>query len=81
VPRTALLGGADGGLPLVDAVVMSGLANSKSRARQSIDGGGVYVNNRRVDDPTATLGVADLLHDRYVVLRLGKRNYHLLVAG
>ncbi len=39
------------------------------------------MNNRRVDDPTATLGVADLLHDRYVVLRLGKRNYHLLVAG
>jgi len=31
--------------------------------------------------PDRHLGVADLLHDRYVVLRLGKRNYHLLVAG
>jgi tyrosyl-tRNA synthetase len=42
--------------------------------------GGAYVNNRRVEDGGRVLGSGDLLHDRYVVLRRGRRDYHLLVA-
>jgi tyrosyl-tRNA synthetase len=39
--------------------------------------GGVYVNDRRVQDTDARLGGADLLFDRYLVLRKG-RDYHLV---
>ncbi|MGO9962231.1 MAG: tyrosine--tRNA ligase [Acidimicrobiales bacterium] len=66
------------GLPLVDALVGSGLVSSKSAARTAITQGGVYVNNARRADPEASLGRGDLLVDRYVVLRKGRRDYHLL---
>ena len=56
----------------------SGLASSKSAARTAITQGGVYVNNARRADPEACLGRGDLLVDRYVVLRKGRRDYHLL---
>ncbi|MGI8794868.1 MAG: tyrosine--tRNA ligase [Acidimicrobiales bacterium] len=69
---------ADGidGLALVDVLVNAGLAKSKGEARRAFPG--VYVNGRQVDDADATLTKGDLLHGRYIVLRRGKKNYHLL---
>lgn len=82
-PSSAVARGelADGGLPLVDALVASGLAASRSEARRTVTQGGAYVNNRRVADEDRVLGTGDLLHDRYVVLRRGRRDYHLLRVG
>ena len=70
----------DGGVPLVDAMVAGGLASSRSEARRTIDQGGAYVNNRRVEDVSRVLSRSDLLHDRYVVVRRGRRDYHLVVV-
>jgi tyrosyl-tRNA synthetase len=66
------------GWPLVDALVASGLELSKAAARRRITEGGAYVNNGREADPDRRLGPADLLHDRYLVLRKGRRAYHLV---
>jgi tyrosyl-tRNA synthetase len=68
----------DGGMTLVDALVTSGLAPSKGRARTTVTQGGAYVNNRRVDASDARLGPDDLLFGRYLILRRGQRDYHLL---
>ncbi len=68
----------DSGLSLVDALAASGLVGSKSQARTTITQGGAYVNNRRQSDPERVLRREDLLLDRYVVLRRGRREYHLL---
>jgi tyrosyl-tRNA synthetase len=68
----------EGGMSLVDALVASGLVPSKGQARTTITQGGAYVNNVRVADVDARLGRDDLLHGRYLVLRRGSRNYHLL---
>ena len=38
------------------------------------------MNNRRVASDDATVGTSDLLHDRYVLLRRGKRHPHVVVA-
>jgi len=67
-----------GGFALVDALVSTSLVSSKTAARTALAQGGVYVNNRRRADPEACLGRDDLLVDRYVVLRKGRRDYHLL---
>ena len=75
LPRSAL---DAGGLELVDLLVSSGLVRSKTAARTALAQGGVYVNNRRRLEPEARLDRADLLADRYVVLRRGRRDYHLL---
>jgi tyrosyl-tRNA synthetase len=55
-------------------LVSAGLAKSNGDARRAIAQGGVYVNNRRLEDEDAVLGESDLLHGRFAVLRRGKRN-------
>ena len=55
-----------------------GWSPSKSAARTAIDQGGVYVNNRREADVDRRLGPSDLLVGSYLVLRRGKRSYHLV---
>jgi tyrosyl-tRNA synthetase len=77
VPRSELL---HDGLTLVDLLERTGLATSKREARRTIEGGGAYVNNVRQTDTGRTLGPADLLHERYVVLRKGPRGVHIVRA-
>jgi len=75
VTRAAL---SDGGVAVVDLLVSSGLAISKADARRKIQGGGIYLNNQRVADAAqmATLGQA--IDGRFLVLRQGRRQYHLV---
>jgi tyrosyl-tRNA synthetase len=68
----------DGGAPLVDLLVETGLAPSRGRARTTIEQGGAYMNNRREEDVARSIGVDDLVAGRYVILRSGKKNYHLV---
>jgi tyrosyl-tRNA synthetase len=75
LPRDRLVGD---GLPLVDALVESGLAKSKSEARRTIEQGGAYVNNRPRTDVAARLTAADLASQTVMVLRSGKKKYALL---
>jgi tyrosyl-tRNA synthetase len=65
-------------LPLTEALVLAQLAPSKGQARKDIEGGGVYVNNIKVADFARTLGQADLLFGKFVLLRKGKRTYSVL---
>jgi tyrosyl-tRNA synthetase len=65
------------GLPLVDLLVETG-APSKSQARSIVEQGGVYVNNRRETEVTRTLTSEDLVAGRYLLVRRGKKNYHLV---
>lgn len=60
--------------PLVDLFAATGLVPSKSAARRAIQEGGAYLNNTKVTDVDARVSAADVLHDRYLVLRRGKRN-------
>jgi tyrosyl-tRNA synthetase len=77
VPKTSFEGT---GLPIVDAVIASGFAPSKGAARRLIEGGGIYVNNRRVADVSAMIGLSSLIDGQYLVLRKGAREYHLVRA-
>ncbi len=70
-----------GQLTIVDALVQSGAAKSKGDARSIINQGGAYVNNRRVDDIDHRIDSGHLLHDRYALLRKGRRDYRILRFG
>jgi tyrosyl-tRNA synthetase len=76
--RNALGANGAGGIDIVDALTAAGVCKSKGEARRAVEGGGIYVNNRRVDGLDRALGVDDLLQGRFVVLRKGRREYHLL---
>ncbi len=67
-----------GGLPIVDALVAAGLAKSKGEARRTVEQGGAYVNNRRVEGVETRLTAADLASQSVMVLRTGKKKYALL---
>ena len=54
---------------------------SRSAARATVEGGGAYVNDRRVADLDHRVTESDLLAGSYVVLRKGRRTYHLLQFG
>ncbi|MBT3822229.1 MAG: tyrosine--tRNA ligase, partial [Nitrospinaceae bacterium] len=65
-------------ISVIDVLAESGLCKSKSMARKDLKGGGIYVNNNRRGEESAEISPGDLLFGRYVLLRKGKKNYHLL---
>jgi tyrosyl-tRNA synthetase len=69
----------DGRLSLVDALIRTGLASSRSDARRQLSAGGIYVNNRRQAEDRP-LTVDDALQGRFVILRRG-RNQRVLAVG
>ena len=76
IPRAELLGG----LSLVESLERTGLATSKKDARRTVEQGGAYVNNVRQTDDERTFAADDLLHDRYLVLRKGRKEVHIVRA-
>ena len=75
LPRSHLEGE---GWSLLDALVAAGLAASKSAARRTIQQGGAYVNNRRIQDVEYRLTPENLASPTVIVLRSGKKKYALL---
>jgi tyrosyl-tRNA synthetase len=67
------------GIDVAELLVRCDLAASLSEARRFLSQGGVYVNNVRVDG-TTPLDASRVLHDRYFVLRRGRRQLHLVVV-
>ena len=65
------------GISLVDLLVRTRLAESKGSARKLIEGGGVYLNNER-QQQAATITSGHLKWPGAILLRTGKKNYHLL---
>lgn len=74
LPRSELEGD---GLAVLD-LLTTRVATSKGEARRSISEGGMYLNNRRISDPAQKVTVQDALEGRFLVLRKGRKNYHLV---
>jgi tyrosyl-tRNA synthetase len=82
VPVTTLAGQElQAGIPLVDLLVRTKLASSKSQARKLIQSGGAYLNNRRIADVEHAVDASQLATERMLVLRSGKKTHHLVKVG
>jgi tyrosyl-tRNA synthetase len=66
------------GTNIVDLMVDNGFVKSKGEARRAIAEGGINLNNRRVNDPARQVTTADLVDGHFLVLRRGKKTYHLV---
>jgi len=71
----------EAGPQLLDVLVNAKLADSKGAAKRLVQQGGVSVNGAKVDDIARALGAADVLPNGLLVLRAGKKNFHLLRVG
>ena len=69
-----------GGVLLVDILVETKLAKSKRAARDLIGQGGAYVNNVAWKEVEAKINLTQALSGRAILLRSGKRTYHLLIV-
>jgi tyrosyl-tRNA synthetase len=69
------------GARLTDVLAETPLATSKSEARRQLQAGAISVNGERVDDPYATLSRDDLLHGAVILLRRGKKVWHVTRWG
>jgi tyrosyl-tRNA synthetase len=63
---------------LVELLAETGIAASKGEARRSVEGGGVYLNNLRVDDVARRVTTNDTIDGRFTLIRIGKKRYHLV---
>ncbi|GAA1145932.1 tyrosine--tRNA ligase [Ornithinicoccus hortensis] len=59
---------------IVDALVASGLADSRGAARRTVAEGGASLNNVKVTDAEQVLGESDFLHGRVALVRRGRKN-------
>ena len=68
------------GLGIVDLLLTTGLAGSRSAARRLVAQGGAYANDQRVDNPD-TVFRADVFQDGELLLRAGKKRYHRVLVS
>ncbi|AKU16682.1 tyrosine--tRNA ligase [Luteipulveratus mongoliensis] len=66
------------GATIVDALVATGVADSRNAARRLVGDGGVSINNAKVADPEQTLSDEDFLHGQVVLIKRGRKH---LAAG
>jgi tyrosyl-tRNA synthetase len=66
------------GIRLTDLCEQLGVYNSKGEARRAIEGGGLYLNGLRVENPVCSIHRSDLLHDKHIILRKGKKEYFVV---
>ncbi len=62
------------GASVVDALVATGLVESRNAARRVISDGGASVNGVLVTDPEAVLAADDFLHGQVALVRRGRRS-------
>lgn len=77
VPRDRLAAG----IPAYELLREAGLAASNGEARRLIKGGGARVNDQRLDDESASLGLEQLTPDGVIKLSAGRKRHALVRAG
>jgi tyrosyl-tRNA synthetase len=73
-PRENLKTGVD----VVSFLADSGSFPSKGEARKTIQGGGVSVNRKKVEDIQFRVDESLLLHDQFVLIQKGKKHHYLV---
>jgi len=53
---------------------------SKGEARKMIQGGGVSINRNKISDISSKIDRSFLLHEKYILVQKGRRNYYLVKA-
>jgi tyrosyl-tRNA synthetase len=66
------------GVLMVELLGDSGIMSSRGEARRSMEQGGLYLNGERITDTQRRVTVDDAIEGRYLVVRKGKKRYHLL---
>ncbi len=70
----------DTGIDVVSFLAETGVLPSKGEAKKLIQNGGVSINRTKVEAIQQLVSASDLLHNKYVLVQRGKKNYYLVEA-
>jgi tyrosyl-tRNA synthetase len=66
------------GIEVTTLFTDAGIFDSKGNARKMITDGGVSINKKKIDDPKLIPTKEMLLHDTFLLIQKGKKNFYLL---
>ena len=68
------------GIDIVSFLAETGIFPSKGDARKMVQSGGVSINRNKIDAISFVVNSTLLLHQQYLLVQKGKRNYYLVTA-
>jgi len=66
------------GIDIVSFLAEANIFPSKGEARKTIQGGGISINRKKVNDVQMSIDNSLLLHDKYILVQKGRKNYYLI---
>jgi tyrosyl-tRNA synthetase len=66
------------GVDITTFLAEAGIFPSKGEARKTVQGGGVSINRKKVENIQLTIETSLLLHQQYLLVQKGKKNYYLV---
>ena len=63
---------------LISLLVSMGAHKSRGESRKMITGGGIYLNEERVSEPTYKLSASDFIGGKIMIVRVGKKRHYLV---
>lgn len=66
------------GIDIVSLLAETKIFPSKGEARKMVQGGGVSINRKKVDDIQLKIDDSFLLHQKYILAQKGKKHYYLV---
>ncbi len=70
----------ESGLDVISFLADTKIFPSKGEARKMVQNGGVSINRAKVADAAAQVSAGQLLHNKYLLVQKGKKNYYLVKA-
>ena len=65
-------------MDVVSFLAETNIFPSKGEARKMIQGGGVMINRKKADGIELKIEQPMLLHNKYLLIQKGKKNYYLI---
>ena len=70
----------ESGIDIVSFLADTTIFPSKGEAKKMIQGGGLSINRNKVDGLQVNIDNSLLLHDKYILVQKGKKNYYLVIC-
>ncbi len=66
------------GIDIVSFLAETKIFPSKGEARKTVQGGGISINRKKIDNFQTAIENSFLLHNKYILVQKGKKNYFLV---
>ena len=69
----------ENGIDIISFLAETNIFSSKGEARKMLLNGGISINRKKIDDAQTLITTNFLLHEKYLLVQKGKKNYYLIL--